>query len=145
MILHLYAIGYFTNFYTNFSDQTSQTQWLAAFFLLVWPFIKEGYDFCIHRGMHPWNTTTIPDIGYYLYKYGHEIHHISTNMNTWTGLSLHPLEAFPYFFVMLTPLLIYNHPILFFICKISLMYTTVLSHDGYDFPGKGDWDHFVHH
>ena len=25
------------------------------------------------------------------------------------------------------------------------MYTTVLSHDGYDFPAMGDWEHFIHH
>ena len=95
--------------------------------------------------MHPWNTKYIPDIGKILYDHGHYLHHLSDNYNVWSGISMHPLEGFLYETAVVIPLLFTHHPLMLFFIKVDLSYKAILGHDGYDFPGASNLNHFIHH
>lgn len=48
--------------------------------------------------MHPWfpknNKGMVPDVGRFLYKYIHSLHHKSYNPTAFSGTNMHPIEAF---------------------------------------------------
>ena len=52
--------------------------------------------FCVHRCMHPWwgwrNGLAQGDIGAFLYRWVHSLHHKSFNPGPWSSLSMHPVE-----------------------------------------------------
>lgn len=52
----------------------------------------------IHRAMHPWfaknHKGLIPDVGRFLYRYVHSLHHKSYNPTAFSGTNMHPVEAF---------------------------------------------------
>lgn len=59
---------------------------------------------------------------------------------------MHPIEGFLYESATAIPVLLFNHhPIIINVCKIDLNYAAILGHDGYEYPGHGDWFHSVHH
>ena len=95
--------------------------------------------------MHDWDTTTIPDVGAWLYKVAHSVHHTSRNIQPMSGISMHPIEGIMYESATLLPLLFMHHPIMINFIKIDLNYSAVLGHDGHEYPGHGDWMHLVHH
>ena len=143
--LRLYAKGvipeskYYTDFF-NWDDA-----WWTFFWIGLLPSWRDGHFWWIHRAMHPWNTKYVPDIGQILFDYGHYLHHMSKNVVVWSGISMHPIEGFIYETAALTPLLFYHHPLLIWIVKLHLTLAAILGHDGYEFPGAGDWVHYIHH
>lgn len=58
---------------------------------------------------------------------------------------MHPIEGFLYHSANLIPIMFTHHPIIINVCKIDLNYAAILGHDGYEYPGHGDWFHTVHH
>jgi hypothetical protein len=48
--------------------------------------------------MHPWfpknNKGMVPDVGRFLYKHVHSLHHKSYNPTAFSGTNMHPIEAF---------------------------------------------------
>jgi len=70
--------------------------------------------------MHDWKTKYIPDLGYYLFYYCHSLHHKSKNFDTWTGISMHPLEGLLYDSAALVPCFFFHHPLMLNIVKIDL-------------------------
>lgn len=58
---------------------------------------------------------------------------------------MHPIEGFIYESGILIPILFKHHPIIIVVTKIDLIYAAILGHDGYEYPGHGDWMHTVHH
>ena len=72
--------------------------------------------------MHDWNTTVIPDVGAWLYKAVHSVHHTSRNIQPMSGLSMHPIEGIMYESAVLLPLLFMHHPIMINYIKIDLNY-----------------------
>jgi sterol desaturase/sphingolipid hydroxylase (fatty acid hydroxylase superfamily) len=45
----------------------------------------------------------------------------------------------------LVPLYFFHHPLMVNIVKVDLVLSAILGHDGHDFPGSGDWMHYIHH
>lgn len=41
------------------------------------PYWRLAHFYAVHRMMHKWNTTSVPDVGAWLYKQVHSLHHKS--------------------------------------------------------------------
>merc|ERR1712032_538286 len=104
--------------------------------------------FCAHRCMHPWwnvkNGLRQGDIGAFLYRHVHSLHHKSYNPGPWSGLCMHPVEHFLYYTcATLPPLFLTVHPLHFLYTKFHADIAPIGGHDGMDTEG-GDF-HFLHH
>jgi len=99
----------------------------------------------IHRMMHPWRTTTIPDIGKYLYKKVHSLHHKSYNPTAFSGTSMHPIESTLYYSAALVPVAFGLHPVHALAVIVDCGMGAWLGHDGFQWPGAGDYFHLLHH
>ena len=69
--------------------------------------------------MHAWKIPGVPDVGYYLYRYVHSLHHLSKNPIAWSGVSMHPVESFMYYTAMLIPVLAGAHPLVVLYTKVG--------------------------
>ena len=58
---------------------------------------------------------------------------------------MHPIEGSIYSSTCIFPLLFWHHPMVVWIVKLDLAFKAYWGHDGYDYPGAGDWYHHVHH
>ena len=87
----------------------------------------------------------IPDVGAWLYRVAHSVHHTSRNIQPMSGISMHPIEGIIYLSATLLPLMFIHHPFLILFVKIDRCWGATFSHDGHDFPGFGDWFHSLHH
>ena len=47
----------------------------------------------VHRIMHPWRFKYGPDVGKFLYRNAHYLHHKSHNTTSFSGTSMHPIEV----------------------------------------------------
>jgi amino acid permease len=74
-LMTMYATGRITNYYMDISEHP------VAFFamLLTLPIWRNAHFYWVHRFMHKWNTTRIPDFGQWMYKHVHSLHHQSRN------------------------------------------------------------------
>lgn len=88
--MHLYATGRFAGGMTAFFGVAvaSNLAWV-----LTTTYWRLTHFWLVHRMMHPWKTTFVPDLGKLLYRHVHALHHKSYNPTTWAGLSMHPLEG----------------------------------------------------
>jgi len=70
-LMTLYATGKISNYYMDISEHP------YAFFalLLTLPVWRNSHFYFVHRFMHKWNTTWIPDFGQWMYKHVHSLHH----------------------------------------------------------------------
>merc|ERR1719198_1620571 len=91
---------------------------------------REIHFYWAHRGMHPWrdrkNGLLDGDIGAWLYRHAHSLHHKSYNPGPWSGLSMHPIEHFLY-------------------AKFHADIAPIGGHDGYDEPSANGDFHWLHH
>ena len=110
----------------------------------------------------------IPDIGKFLYKHIHSLHHKSYNPTAFSGTSMHFIEATVYFSAALQPVILGNlHPVMPLAWIISLALDAWLGHDGFQvisyvariisycssreisfmfqWPGSADYSHHLHH
>ena len=116
--------------------------------MLYW---RIAHFYVIHRGMHPWwdrkNGLAQLDVGAFLYRHVHSLHHKSYNPTAWSGLSMHPVESTAYLSAALTPLFFRcgMHPWLHLYTKIDLIIGAQIGHDGFDAPGGGSYYHQLHH
>lgn len=113
--------------------------------LLTMPYIRIVHFWCVHRLMHPWRTTTIPDVGKFLYKQVHSLHHMSKNPTAWSGISMHPVESTLYYTAALMPVVFGAHPLVFLLYKVDLSLAALWGHDGHVNPGAGSQPHWLHH
>lgn len=142
---HAWACGYLSC-YVDF--------WAFPMFslgsLFVTTYWREIHFYCAHRGMHPWFNREYGlaegDIGAFLYRHVHSLHHKSYNPGPWSGLCMHPVEHLLYYScATLPPLFFTLHPLQFLWCKFHADIAPVGGHDGMDAPGgKGDF-HWLHH
>merc|ERR1711973_397535 len=79
----------------------------------------------MHRAMHPWRTTSVPDIGKFLYRQVHSLHHKSYNPTAFSGTNMHPVHALAVI--------------------VDCAMGAWLGHDGFMWPGSGDYFHMLHH
>jgi len=99
----------------------------------------------MHRAMHPWKTTSIPDIGKFLYRQVHALHHKSYNPTAFSGTNMHPVEATLYYSAAVIPVCLGLHPVHALAVIIDCAMGAWLGHDGFQWPGSGDYFHMLHH
>ena len=85
---------------------------------------REIHFYWCHRGIHPWwdmrNGLRQGDVGAFLYRWAHSLHHKSHNPGPWSGLSMHPVEHFLYYScAWLLPLFFTVHPLHFLYAKYT--------------------------
>ena len=141
VIMILYHTGYVNTWYMDWNKH----QLWHAIMVISMPIWRDGHFWWVHRMMHDWETTTIPDIGAWLYKVAHSVHHTSRNIQPMSGISMHPIEGLFYECSTLMPLMFTHHPIMTLFIKIDLNYAAILGHDGHEYPAHGDWFHTIHH
>jgi len=142
VITHLWAAGY-VPYYNDFWKYPAY----SLFWLVFVTYFREFHFYWAHRAMHPWKwgLPVVGDVGDFLYKNVHKLHHKSFNPGPWSGLSMHPVEHFIYYTVTLTCLFVPLHPIHFFYCKFHADVAPIGGHDGYASPGGGADFHYLHH
>ena len=99
----------------------------------------------IHRAMHPWKVDGFPDVGKFLYKHVHSLHHKSHNPTAFSGTNMHPVEATLYFSAALLVVPFGVHPAIPVGCIVDCAVGAWLGHDGFQWPGSGDYFHQLHH
>eukprot|EP00940_MAST-03C_sp_MAST-3C-sp2_P001967 g1967.t1 len=99
----------------------------------------------IHRSMHPWKISGFPDVGKFLYRHVHSIHHKSYNPTAFSGTNMHPVESTLYYSAALIPVYFGAHPAVAIGCIVDCAVGAWLGHDGFQFPGSGDYFHQLHH
>lgn len=87
LMLHLYASGRAASYYFDITSHP----YSLAFWVFLMPIWRDGHFYAVHRFMHPWRTTAIPDFGKFMYKHVHSLHHKSYNPTAWSGISMHPV------------------------------------------------------
>lgn len=80
LTLWLYANGRFGEVQSSFWGSSVLCNVLTVATTTYWRLL---HFFLIHRMMHPWKTTAIPDVGKFLYRHVHSLHHKSYNPSTW--------------------------------------------------------------
>lgn len=132
--------------YANFFEYPLYSLFLM-WFVAYW---REIHFYCAHRGMHPWwdreNGLLSGDVGAFLYRHVHSLHHKSYNPGPWSGLSMHPVEHFLYYScATLPPLFISVHPLHFLYTKFHADIAPIGGHSGMDEPVAGSDYHYLHH
>lgn len=107
--------------------------------------LRLPHFYLMHRSIHPWKTKWIPDVGKCLYKHIHSIHHKSYNPTAFSGTSMHPFESTMYYSAGLIPVAFGLHPVISLAVIIDSAVGAWLGHDGFRWPGNGDYFHYLHH
>lgn len=144
-MLHLWATGR-AAFYVDFWQSPL---WSVAWMLFV-PYWRDGHFFFAHRLMHSYfakdSRFASFDLGRWLYRHVHSLHHRSYNTGPWSGLSMHPIEHLVYFSCVFIPsVLVSQHPLHFLFNHFHVLVSPLPGHDGYAAPGGGSKFHYLHH
>lgn len=143
-ILHGWATGRFALHALASQDWTTDGMTIAA--LVAMPYLRLTHFYTVHRAMHPWRWEVAGvDIGAFLYRHVHKLHHDSDNPTSWSGVSMHPVESTAYYSAMMIPVLMGSHPIVMLLYKVDLTVAALLGHDGFSWPGNGSQPHWLHH
>lgn len=142
-ILCCYA--YCNNFFPPFEEDLTKHLFGNTAWVLLITHWRVIHFYAIHRLMHPWKTDKVPDIGKYLYRFVHSLHHKSYNPTAFSGTSMHPVESTLYYSAALMAVPFGCHPAIVFACIVDCGVGAWLGHDGFQFPGTGDYFHFLHH
>ena len=146
LLMWLWASKRLPIFYTSFwSSPVYSVLLLKA--VTYW---REIHFYWAHRSMHPWfrpkRSLFEGDIGAFLYRHAHSLHHKSHNPGPWSGLSMHPIEHFIYYScAWLPPLLFSVHPLHFLYAKFHADIAPIGGHDGYGEPSANGDFHYLHH
>jgi len=124
-----------------------------AYFVLAFPAaaqLRGIHFFFVHRGMHPWfdrkGGLLQGDVGAFLYRWVHSLHHKSHNPGPWSSLSMHPVEHFFYFSgLAIMAVAVPCHPLHLLFVKYHTDISALAGHDGHAHPGAGDVGHYLHH
>ena len=145
ILCHLYATGTFS--VARLTSESPISHLILALTITHW---RIPHFWLIHRVMHPWKTDYFPDVGKFLYRHVHSLHHKSYNTTAFSGTNMHPVESTLYYSaallcfplgVLFGPL----HPCIGLGCLIDLGMGAWIGHDGFLFPGGGDYFHSLHH
>mmetsp|Transcript_119809 Transcript_119809/g.284669 ORF Transcript_119809/g.284669 Transcript_119809/m.284669 type:complete len:341 (-) Transcript_119809:44-1066(-) len=119
----------------NFVMALTITHWRVPHFYLM------------HRAFHPWRTTRVPDLGKVLYRYVHAQHHKSYIPTAFGGTNMHVVEATCYYGqpALFTAFFARLHPAMALACMFDCAVGAWLGHDGFRWPGSGDYFHQLHH
>eukprot|EP01083_Nonionella_stella_P120667 361757_1 len=133
--------GYFT--YTSKSLMDNPIYNLVWAMLIV--HLRQPHFYFIHRMIHPWKFKYIPDVGKWLYKWVHSLHHKSYNPTAFSGTSMHPVESTLYYSAALFFIPFQVHPTIAIGCIVDCALAAWLGHGGFEWPGTGDFYHTLHH
>lgn len=139
-ICHFMATGVLS-FNYNMADAPLK----HAFWALMLCHIREPHFYLIHRFMHPWRNPYLPDVGKFLYRHVHSLHHKSYNTTALSGTSMHPIESTMYYACSFLALPFGCHPIIPVAMILDAGIGAWLGHGGFIFPGTGDMYHTIHH
>lgn len=118
----------------------------SVLFVTYW---RQVHFYCVHRFMHPWWRASAGlaqgDVGAFLYRWVHSLHHKSYNPGPWAGLAMHPVEHLFYYSCCLLPLLLPLHPLHFLYAKFHADVSPLGGHDGHGPPGGNSDYHYLHH
>lgn len=144
VMTYLWAQGY-VPVYLRFWDYPA---W-SIFWLAFVTYFREFHFYWVHRAMHPWWSSkgglANGDIGAFLYRHCHSLHHKSYNPGPWSGLSMHPVEHLLYYTCTLTSLFVMSHPLHFLYAKFHADIAPIGGHDGFGDPGGNSDYHYLHH
>jgi len=100
---------------------TAQPIWFILLFpvLAIW---QSFHFYMVHLFLHQ------P----FVYKHVHAVHHRNVNPGPWSGMSMHPIEAFGYCSAMLIMLVLPSHPVHMLFLGYWLMLGAASSHSGYE-------------
>ena len=135
-LCHLWSNGMI-----KFDPYFKENFWFHLFCGATVSFWRKLHFYAIHRLMHPWRTESIPDLGKYLYRKVHSLHHKSHNPTAFSGTSMHPVESTLYYTAIFLPCLWAAHPIVALTALYDLGIAAWLGHDGFQWPGSGDYYH----
>jgi len=108
--------------------------------------LRIPHFYAIHRAMHPWRIEGVPDVGKWLYRKVHSLHHKSYNPTAFSGTSMHVVEATLYYSAGMLPVIIGGlHPVVPLAWIVDCGVGAWLGHDGFQWPGSGDYFHHLHH
>jgi len=140
LLCHAWATGMI-----SFQSKMSDAPYYNLAMALLLTHYRIPHFHLMHRAMHPWRTTSIPDIGKFLYKQVHSLHHKSYNPTAFSGTNMHPVEATLYYTAALIPVTIGLHPVHSLAVIVDCAMGAWLGHDGFQWPGSGDYFHMLHH
>merc|ERR1712013_894620 len=92
LLCHLWAVNKLPAF-----QPLSEAPVMNLMFALLVTHYRIPHFHAMHRAMHPWKTTSIPDLGKFLYRQVHALHHKSYNPTAFSGTNMHPVEATLYY------------------------------------------------
>lgn len=141
-VLHCYASGVCLAYYTSDAWWTDAR---TVILMVTWFYTQNVQFYTMHRLLHKWGTTSIPDVGAWLYKHVHSLHHESKNPTAFSGISMHPIEGVLYLSYALFPVLLGGHFFAFFYIKTNLIAAAMLGHSAFESPGTGSMPHYLHH
>ncbi len=127
------------------TDGAWWAHWPTLLWMASWFYWQNIQFYTIHRAMHKWGTTSIPDVGAWLYKHVHSLHHESRNPTAFSGLAMHPVESAVYLTAALIPPAFGTHPIVFLYVLFNLLVAAPIGHSGFEEPGGGSFAHWLHH
>jgi len=140
LLCHLWAVNKLPAF-----QPLSEAPVMNLMFALLVTHYRIPHFHAMHRAMHPWKTTSIPDLGKFLYRQVHALHHKSYNPTAFSGTNMHPVEATLYYSAALIPVALGLHPVHALAVIIDCAMGAWLGHDGFQWPGSGDYFHMLHH
>ena len=125
------------------SDFWSCPAWNIGLILLCGPYWNDGHFYFAHRVMHPYfgkSSRFAPvDLGRYLYKRVHSLHHRSYNTGPWSGIAMHPVEHMVYFTRSVLPCLFLPlHPLHLLFNHYHVLISPLPGHDGCDAAIRND-------
>ena len=126
-LCHLWATGRLSMSH----DLWSPTTLLWAITITHW---RVPHFWVIHRSMHPWRVEGIPDVGKFLYRHVHSLHHKSYNPTAFSGTNMHPVESTLYYSAAFIPVFFGAHPAIALGCLVDCAVGAWLGHDGFQFP-----------
>lgn len=128
-----------------FGGESTHKTWLTIVWAITITHWRVPHFYFVHRVMHPWKCANFPDLGKYLYNWVHKQHHKSHNPTAFSGTNMHVVEATLYYSAALIPVAFGQHPCIAVGCIIDCAVGAWLGHDGFQWPGSGDYFHQLHH
>ena len=148
LLLHLWATGALPLAAVAGDRWWADPITLAA--LLALPHFQIVHFFLTHRLMHRWfaagkRPPLVPDVGAFLYKHVHSLHHLARDPTAFSGISMHPVESALFFTTMPIACLAGLHPIVMLHCKYFNIVAAMLGHESFGDPSTGGHGHWLHH
>ena len=130
------------DFYPKLLIERPYLHTVLALLITHW---RVPHFYAMHRFLHPWRLKNFPDIGRFMYKHIHSLHHKSYNPTTLSGTSFHPVESMMYYSACFLVAPFSVHITIPVGCIIDCGIGAWLGHDGFMAPGVGHQFHQHHH